>query len=67
MIEAIKKNEIDKDDYRYKWLMSTRNQVITTLRKAAEDSNAQNPHDCISVQDFSDAVEAVLLVIRANS
>ena len=62
---AIKAGTIDPEDYRYKWIKSARDSVIDSLGVSAEAFNARHPHDSISVNDFIDVLNSVLLQIKA--
>lgn len=61
----IKEGTIDTNDYRYQWVKESRNAIIDTLGTSAEQFNAKYPHDCISVNDFIDVLNSVLLQIQA--
>lgn len=67
LVEAIRNNSVDKDSYRYRWISEARNNVIKTLGESADKFNKEHTHDAISVQDFMDVIESVLLVLRASN
>jgi hypothetical protein len=55
---------IDRDHYRYKWVVDTRTEMVKLLGQAAKDFAAKHPYDCISLQDFLDVSESLLKVLR---
>lgn len=65
LAKDIKNNTVDPEDYRYKWIKSARDSVIDALGASAEQFNAKYPHDSISVNDFIDVLNSVLLQINA--
>ena len=65
LAKDIKDGTIDTADYRYQWVKQARNSIIDTLGAQAESFNAKYPHDSISVNDFIDVLNSVLMQIQA--
>lgn len=66
MIETIGTPDLDKEDYRYKWLTTTRNAVIEFLGNKAKEFGINFPHDAVSVKDLSDVVESVVFLLKSH-
>lgn len=64
--DAFANNTLDKEDYRYKWLKHTRNQLVEFLRQKSEEFNTEYPHDKISLHDFVDVAESLVLVLKSS-
>lgn len=65
LAKDIKDGTINTSDYRYLWVKEARNAIIDSLGASAEAFNAKYPHDSISVNDFIDVLNSVLLQIQA--
>jgi hypothetical protein len=50
--------------YRIDWIRQTRNELIDTLQKSAEDFNAKYKHDLISVSDMMDVLASTMEQFR---
>ncbi len=48
------------NDPRYAWLQGAVGSLFSVLEKLAEDFNAVNPDDCITVHDMHDALNSAL-------
>lgn len=62
----IKANTVPEGDYRYAWLKNTRDEIVKMLGEKGEEFNKQYPYDCISLQDFTDALNSATLLVKAR-
>jgi hypothetical protein len=67
LLEAINADKLDKTDYRYVWVNEARQEIFKTLRSEAVRFDSAHPHDSISVADFVDVIESVLLVLKTHN
>lgn len=67
MVAKMKANEtIDPTDHRYAWLKETRDGLVAFLGAQGTKFNAENLHDCVSLQDFVDALNSAVLLVKAK-
>ena len=62
----IKANTVPEGDYRYLWLKNTRDELLKILGERGEAFNKQYTYDCISLQDFIDALNSAVLLVKAR-
>lgn len=67
MVAKMKANEtMDPTDHRYAWLKETRDGLVAYLGTQGHKFNTANPHDCVSLQDFLDALNSTMLLVKAK-
>ena len=59
LIKDALSRKITLDNPRTRWLISTRDRIVSVLIEEAEKYNNENPHDSISHQDMADAIATV--------
>lgn len=64
--DAFAANTLDREDYRYKWLKHTRNQVVEFLKARSDEFNAAHPYDRISLHDFIDVADSLAALLRGQ-
>jgi hypothetical protein len=56
----------DDSNYRYKWLKETRDKLIELVQAEGKQFDKDHPHDAVSLQDYIDALNSGILLIRAR-
>lgn len=64
ILKAIRDETVNKDDYRYQWIKTTRDKILKLLSVESAAFNQTYGHDAISLEDMVDVAESVAILLR---